>query len=148
VNQVLERPQPLISILESCADSSKGITESLAGRVAIIDMLGLSAKEIAKIPDNSLPFLPTLEWIERVRKNPSFVTDLNIIYEKIWLGSFPKLLINKGYHRDIFYKSYVQTYLERDIKEMVNITNEITFYKFLRAVATRTGYALLIAVGL
>jgi predicted AAA+ superfamily ATPase len=120
----------------------KGITESLAGRVAIIDMLGLSAREITKNATRAAPFLPTPEWIAIAGKNPSFSSRVDVIYEKIWLGSFPKLLQNNGKHREMFHGSYVQTYLERDVKSIIGIGNELAFYKFLRATAARTGQLL------
>jgi predicted AAA+ superfamily ATPase len=120
----------------------KGITESLAGRVAIIDMLGLSAKEIAEKAQASIPFLPTNEWIENSKENQSSFSQIDIIFEKIWLGSFPKLATGSREQREIFYKSYVQTYLERDIKNILGIGDELSFYKFLRAAAARTGQLL------
>ncbi|GHU11167.1 ATPase [Alphaproteobacteria bacterium] len=120
----------------------KGITESLAGRVAIIDMLGLSAKEIAGKADKAEPFLPTLEWINNAKENPSSSSQVNAIYEKIWLGSFPKLLQDGGKHREMFYRSYIQTYIERDVKDILDVSNKLSFYKFLRATAARTGQLL------
>jgi predicted AAA+ superfamily ATPase len=120
----------------------KGITESLAGRVAIIDMLGLSAKEIAGKAQASMSFLPTNEWIENARENQSSFSQIDIIFEKIWLGSFPKLATGSREQREIFYKSYVQTYLERDVKSILGVGDELSFYKFLRAAAARTGQLL------
>jgi predicted AAA+ superfamily ATPase len=120
----------------------KGITESLAGRVAIIDMLGLSAKEIAGKANKSEPFLPTLEWIGNAKENPSSSSQVDAIYEKIWFGSFPKLISDDGKQREMFYRSYLQTYVERDVKDIVNVGDELSFYKFLRATAARTGQLL------
>jgi predicted AAA+ superfamily ATPase len=120
----------------------KGITESLAGRVAIIDMLGLSAKEMAGKAFASIPFLPTSEWIKNAKENPSSLSQIDIIFEKIWLGSFPKLATGNREQREIFFKSYVQTYLERDVKSILSIGDELSFYKFLRAAAARTGQLL------
>jgi predicted AAA+ superfamily ATPase len=120
----------------------KGITESLAGRVAIIDMLGLSAKEMSGKAQASIPFLPTNEWISDARENQSLLSQIDIIFEKIWLGSFPKLATGGREQREIFYKSYVQTYLERDVKSILSIGDELSFYKFLRATAARTGQLL------
>ena len=120
----------------------KGITESLAGRVAVIDMLGLSAKEISGKSDQSKSFLPTSEWINNARENQSYASNIDNIFEKIWLGSFPKMVTENGKYRDIFFKSYVQTYIERDVKDILGISNELSFYKFLRATAARTGQLL------
>ena len=120
----------------------QGITESLAGRVAVLDMLGLSAKEISGQAYRSKPFIPNQEWMDNARKNPSYESDLDNIFEKIWLGSFPKMVTENGKHRDIFFRSYVQTYIERDIREILGVSNELAFYKFLRATAARTGQLL------
>jgi predicted AAA+ superfamily ATPase len=120
----------------------RGITESLAGRIAIIDMLGLSAKEIAGKAYASTPFLPTSEWVRNTEENQSSFSQIDIIFEKIWLGSFPKLATGSREQREIFYKSYVQTYLERDVKSILGIGDELSFYKFLRATAARTGQLL------
>ena len=120
----------------------KGVTESLAGRVAVIDMLGLSAKEIAGKADAAEPFLPTSQWIDHARKNRAFTSQIDDTFKKIWLGSFPKMVINKGRYRDVFFKSYIQTYLERDVKGILEISDELSFYKFLRATAARTGQLL------
>ncbi len=120
----------------------KGITESLAGRVAVVDMLGLSAKEISGKADQSKPFLPSSEWINNAGENQSYVSNIDNIFEKIWLGSFPKMVTENGKYRDIFFKSYVQTYIERDVKDILGISNELSFYKFLRATAARTGQLL------
>lgn len=113
----------------------KGITESLAGRVAVLDLLGLSNAEINNTAESSKPFLPDGR-IEQA--NGISLTDA---YRKIWFGSFPRVIDNPDV-RDIFYRSYIQTYIQRDVKDILNITDEITFHKFLGAIAARTGQLL------
>ncbi|MDD3435732.1 MAG: ATP-binding protein [Candidatus Gastranaerophilales bacterium] len=116
----------------------KNITETLAGRVAILDLLGFSYQEKIKNADN-VPFLPTNEWIEAKRATKAKALNVNEVYELIYQGSFPKLVTDKNVSRDIFYKSYIQTYIERDVKDITKIGNEIAFYNFLVAMAARTG---------
>jgi predicted AAA+ superfamily ATPase len=118
----------------------QGIQESLAGRIAIIDMLGLSSKEIQNRLNLAAPFLPTPEWIS-VNKC-SAEKSLMDIYSCIWNGGFPRLVTENGKNRDIFYKSYIQTYIARDVKDSYNISDSIGFYNFLRTVAARTGQLL------
>lgn len=113
----------------------KGITESLAGRVAVLDLLGLSNAEINSKGEYSKPFLPTNE-IGTTENNKVME-----VFREIWLGSFPRVIDNPD-ARDIFYRSYVQTYIQRDVKDILNITDEITFHKFLGAIAARTGQLL------
>lgn len=113
----------------------EGITESLAGRVAVLDLLGLSNAEINHTAEHTKPFLPDGR-IEQA--NGISLTDA---YRKIWFGSFPRVIDNPDV-RDIFYRSYIQTYIQRDVKDILNITDEITFHKFLGAIAARTGQLL------
>jgi predicted AAA+ superfamily ATPase len=114
----------------------KGVQESLAGRVAIVDMLGLSHKEIIKQSFDSKPFL--INEID-IHKEINVNVTLMDVYRDIFNGSYPELIANSKIGRDNFYKSYIQTYIERDIKDFQGITNEIKFYNFVRAVAARTG---------
>ena len=117
----------------------KGITESLAGRVAILDLLGLSQKEIEGKAQQ--PFLPTSEWIDNAAKDVISLT-LDDVYKRIWQGSFPALWDNPEMSREIFYNSYLQTYIERDVKDVLRVGNELAFYNFIRAAAARTGQLL------
>ncbi len=120
----------------------KGITESLAGRVAILDLLGLSQAETENRANNSRPFLPTLDWLNHAKTTDIKTKDVLQVYNNIWLGSYPKLTQDPNISRDVFYNSYLQTYIQRDIKDILNITNETSFKKFMRAVAARTGQLL------
>jgi predicted AAA+ superfamily ATPase len=117
----------------------QGIQESLAGRVAILDMLGLSYKEIIKKPNEAVPFLPSLD----LPKKPPACKPLTSpeVFNIIWQGSFPRIITNKNARdmRKLFYDSYIQTYIERDVKDFYNIENELSFYNFLVSIAARTG---------
>ena len=113
----------------------KNVGESLAGRVAVIDLKGLSLKELDF--SEQTPFLPTMEYIENMRKT-SKKHDLTDIYEKIWRGSYPEVNAN-DIDWETFYKSYLRTYIERDIKDLNAVKNEMDFLKFLRVLAARTG---------
>jgi len=120
----------------------KGIQESLAGRVAIINMLGFSYREISKKTTVSVPFLPS---VKLTKKEPSGKPLTSVqMFQRIWQGSFPRLIANKHTQdmRKIFFDSYIQTYVERDVKDFYNIENELAFYNFLIAAAARTGQLL------
>lgn len=119
----------------------QGVTESLAGRVGIVNLLGLSLKENQEKARKSMPFLPVREQLEQ-RLKDSLALSLQDIYEIIWRGSFPVMALNKDTDRDLFYGSYIQTYLQRDVRNLVNVGNEGIFLKFLRAAAARTGQML------
>jgi predicted AAA+ superfamily ATPase len=120
----------------------KGIKESLAGRVAIIDLLGLSYSEMTGMSAESIPFLPADSWIKKLTGNPGKPRSLTEVYETIWNGSFPKLFMDKYRNRELFYRSYIKTYIERDVKNFYQINNDIAYYNFLRAAAARTGQLL------
>jgi len=116
----------------------KNVTESLAGRVAVLDLKGFSLKEISN--EEQIPFVPTMEFIEHMRKN-SKIQDLTSIYKLIWRGSYPEVNVNNS-DWETFYRSYLQTYIERDIKDLNAVKNEMDFLKFLRVLAARTGQML------
>ncbi|MCL2042739.1 MAG: ATP-binding protein [Treponema sp.] len=120
----------------------QGIKESLAGRVAILNMLGFSQKEINGRPKDSRPFLPSLSLVKKAQMGNMLTSPE--IFEKIWTGSFPRIITNKNARnmRKIFYDSYIQTYIARDVKDFYNIENEINFFNFLVAIAARTGQLL------
>ena len=82
----------------------QGIVETLAGRVAILDLLGLAQIEMRNQADTSQPFLPTTEWIEHAQPH-SKVMNIMDIYRTIWRGSFPTVALNHTVSRDIFYSS-------------------------------------------
>lgn len=90
------------------------VSESLAGRVAIIHLLGLSQAEPDGRANTVHPFLPTDGWIQQTRNNAKDHA-LRDIFQRIWLGGYPRLNIQGNKARNIFYRSYVQTYLQRDV---------------------------------
>ena len=116
----------------------KGIQESLAGRIAIIDMLGFSYKEIIGKPEESKPFWPDEVDMHKKTKMHTVME----VYKNIWNGSYPEFIVNPAIGRERFFSSYIQTYIERDVKDYQGITNELKFYKFIRAAAVRTGNLL------
>lgn len=114
----------------------KEVSESLAGRVSVYELSGLSLREIHQIGYNK-HFIPTEEYIKAREKE---LKSYDNIWELIHKGSYPELYdVNRDWQE--FYSSYVSTYLERDINELIS-TDSITFTKFLTAVAARTGEML------
>jgi len=119
----------------------RGISESLAGRVAILNLLGFSSRERHRLELTVPPFLPTRSAIE-ARGASAAKTNLRSVYKDIYLGSFPSLTAGPVRDRDLFYSSYLQTYLQRDVKDLAQVGNEMAFVRFLRACAARTGQML------
>lgn len=114
--------------------------ESLAGRVAILHMPSLSQHEIYG-SGACKPFTLELAALKaRERTNAS--ADLTQMYERIWKGSMPGHVSGKFSDRDVFYSSYLQTYIERDVKEQVQLADPLLFRDFVRAAACRAGQML------
>ena len=114
--------------------------ESLAGRIAILNLTSLSQHEIYGKDDN-IPFDVTLDNLSK-RSELNTYANPNEIFNRIWKGTMPGLISGKYTNRDIFYSSYLSTYISRDVKEETNIENEIKFIEFIRATAARVGQVL------
>ncbi|MCL2367200.1 MAG: ATP-binding protein [Oscillospiraceae bacterium] len=120
----------------------ENVSDSLAGRAGIIKMLGLSMRELDAIAYRQ-PFSPTAEHMnERGKENGNF--DYSKIVSFIHKGSFPELHETESDLHDWsdYYSSYFQTYIEKDIKDILNIQNESAFIKFVKATASLTGEML------
>ena len=115
------------------------ISESLTGRVAIIDMYGFSNKELNAA--NQSPFIPEIE-ILRKAKNTEKNMSMKEVFERIFKGSFPEIFTDEKLSRDAFFENYIRTYIEKDIRKLINIKDEIKFMKFMVSVAARTGQEL------
>lgn len=122
----------------------KGVSESLAGRVGIVNLLGLSLREMRGEADTDEPFLPISKILEE-RFATSVKLSLQEIYSIIWRGFFPAIALKADDDRDLFYSSYLQTYLQRDVRDLAKVGDEGAFLKFLRAAAARSGQLLNIA---
>lgn len=120
----------------------QGITETLAGRVAVLDLLGLSQAELNQQANEAQPFLPTTAWIEHARSLERPALKLMDVYQRIWLGSFPRLALEPTMPRDLFYSAYLQTYLQRDVRDLTRVGDERSFLQFLRGCAARVGQLL------
>lgn len=118
-----------------------GVSESLAGRVGVLQMLGFSHIERIGQAQISQPFLPA----PMPSAPPQKPMTLKQLYALIWRGCFPAIATDDEMDRDLFYSSYVQTYLQRDVKSLVNVGDEMAFMKFLRGAAARTGQLLNVA---
>lgn len=112
--------------------------ETLAGRVSTNELSGLSLREIFDV-DFNRHFVPTDDYISQREKCLKQYGDL---WEVIHRGQYPELYENEEKEWEDFYSSYVNTYLERDVADLVNTKNLLTFTRFMTAVAARTGNVL------
>jgi len=115
------------------------VSESLAGRVGIIDLYGLSDREIQNKPPKL--FIPEIEILRKEAVNNQEVSLIQT-YNRIFKGSFPETYKNKDIPLNSYFQSYVKTYIEKDIRKIINITDEIKFMKFMVSVAARSGQEL------
>lgn len=122
----------------------RDVSESLAGRVGTVRMLGLSRREQDGEAADVPPFLPTAECLE-LRQGSATAMPVLELYERIWRGSYPALAADPGLDRDLFYSSYVQTYLQRDVRDLARVGDENAFLRFVRACAARTAQLLNVA---
>ena len=114
--------------------------ESLAGRVALLHMPSLSQHEIYG-SGVAAPFTINLNALkERIKSHKP--ADMQEIYRRIWNGSMPGLVSGRFSDRDVFYSSYLQTYIDRDVSELINLTDKLIFRDFIRASACRIGQLL------
>jgi len=116
----------------------KGISESLAGRVAVVQLLGFSRREKIGQASLSRPFIPAPSEIAQ-REQTGGNLDLMELYGTIWRGAYPAITLNEDMDRDLFYSSYVQTYLQRDVRDLARVGDEMAFLRFLRIAAARSG---------
>ena len=114
----------------------KGVSESLAGRVSVMELTGLSLREIKGISFNR-HFIPSEEYLREREKE---LRPYSNIWKIIHKGSYPELYDVDRDWQD-YYSSYVATYLERDINELI-AADSLTFTKFMTSVAARTGEML------
>lgn len=116
----------------------KNVSESLAGRVAIITLLGMSNREMVGDIDRS-PFLPDKEQL--YTQKPCQI-GVNELFENIFNGSLPAIATKQVEDRELYLYSYIQTYLQRDLRDLANVGDEASFYTFLQVIAARTSQML------
>lgn len=119
-----------------------GIQESLAGRVAVLSLTSLSQAEICG--GEMQPFTLDIEKLSARRKERT-AADTGVIFDRIFRGSMPAIVSEKNSNSQIFYSSYLTTYIERDVREVSDVIDSLTFLHFITAVAARCGQILNIA---
>jgi predicted AAA+ superfamily ATPase len=113
-------------------------SESLAGRVAVVPIQGLTLAEIKRWPGryyDPKAGARQASFDEREKVEPEE------LFARIFNGSFPRVNAQKV-NRDVYYDSYVTTYIERDIRQLTQVADELSFYKFLTVCAAHTGSIL------
>lgn len=118
----------------------KNVSESLAGRIGIVNLLPLSLRERQGLTFDE-PFIPTEEYITNLKQYAKALTS-DEIWSIIQRGSMPELVCNSDFDWQMFYSAYVRTYIERDVRALTQVADETKFIKFMAAVACYTGQLL------
>ena len=118
----------------------KGVSESLAGRIGLVSLLGFSLREVYGIECDT-PFIPTEEYFTERKSNLAHIT-YDDVWKTIHRGSMPELTENPDFDWQMFYSAYVRTYIERDVRELSEIGDTVKFTKFMIAAAAATGQLL------
>jgi predicted AAA+ superfamily ATPase len=113
------------------------MTESLAGRINLIDLYGLSMREING-DEWREAFIPTEDYLKKRQPKPLKYSQ---VWEYIWRGFLPEIVVS-GTDWTRFYSSYVRTYLDRDVSKLQQVGDLLQFEKFMVAMAARTGQLL------
>lgn len=117
----------------------KNVSESLAGRIGIINLLGLSLREIKNDTFNEI-FVPTEEYFKK-RKISVKQADYKEIWEIIHKGSMPAMYAEE-LDWQMFYAAYTKTYIERDVRDLTHVGDERKFIRFMTVMAGRTSQML------
>ena len=114
--------------------------ESLAGRTAIIHMSALSQSELYGNSE-TIPFAVSLDSLNSRKANLTKASPTEM-YERIWHGAMPGHRSGRYTDRDVFYSSYIQSYIDRDVSDMISGVDKLMFADFIRAAACRAGQML------
>jgi len=118
----------------------ENVTESLAGRAGILELYGLSLREING-ENWYKPFLPTTEYLKERNVNKTVLT-VPKLWETIHRGCLPELVANPDFSWQQFYADYIKSYIERDVRKLTQVADEDSFYKFMTVCAAMTGKML------
>ena len=118
----------------------KNVSESLAGRLGIASMLSLSLREIKGVACRD-HFIPTCEYFA-TRRQTAVPIEYRDIWDIIHRGSMPELYANENMNWQSFYAAYTKTYIERDVRDLTQVGDEVAFLKFMSVIASMTGNLL------
>ena len=114
----------------------EGISESLAGRTAVINMAGFT--QLEKRNDHGNVFDADFDRAMKMQKDhPGYYRSSREIYEDIFQGGMPDICTGES-RRDLYYKAYIDTYIEKDVRNLISASSEMQFRRFLELAALRT----------
>jgi predicted AAA+ superfamily ATPase len=114
----------------------RGVQESLAGRICLLNMSSLSQAEVCQVPTR--PFAVDLDKL-MAREKEVHSIDTPELYQRIWSGGMPALLSGQFTDRRAMYSSYISTYIDRDVKDISGTIDSLQFMNFITAAAAFAG---------
>jgi predicted AAA+ superfamily ATPase len=112
------------------------VTESLAGRAAVLRLLPLSQREVEERSTAPLP------WESGGKRSSGVHTPTSGLWKGFLRGAYPELVAEPGRDISLWHSSYIQTYLERDVRSLRQVGDLTSFQNFIRALAARSGQLL------
>ena len=137
-----DAPRQLMYILTGSNrfELQQGISDSLAGRCGVIDMASFSRMEKQKLEENC--FSPEISFWMKLQNSKKIPYHTRAeIFETIFQGGMPDV-VSGAAERNAFFKSYVSTYIEKDVRKLINASNELQFRNFISIAALRTAQEL------
>lgn len=119
-------------------DLMEGITQSLAGRVSIIRMSPLSMSEILSRSES--PF--TVDFEKNIKRSREYTLSVDQLYDMIVRGSYPELYDKKDLKKNEFYSDYIESYITKDVSQIINLKDQDKFHMFMELTASLTGQEL------
>lgn len=116
----------------------EGVTESLAGRVSIVRMSPLSKSEIKSVEEK--PF--EVNFADKYSRTKEYKISREQLYNDIVRGFYPKLYNNLEIETEDYYSNYVDTYINRDVSQIINLNDKLKFQNFMQVLASFTGEEL------
>lgn len=115
-----------------------GVTQSMAGRVSIVRMSPLSLSEILSRPE--IPF--TVDFEKNIERGTEHTLDINTLYKMIVRGTYPELYDKGDLDANEFHSDYLDSYITRDVSQIINLKDQNKFYEFMELMASLTGQEL------
>ena len=115
-----------------------GVSDSLAGRISVIRMSPLSLSEI--LDRVEIPF--SIDMAVITKRTQERTVSAPELFDRIIRGMYPEPEVEKGMTTQEFYSDYVDTYIDRDVSEIINVRNKDKFHAFMQLVASLTGQEL------
>jgi predicted AAA+ superfamily ATPase len=119
----------------------QGVSQTLSGRIAILNLLPFTLGESIGSGEQDYSIDEIISQIFSA-KDRRFMPVPYALDDWILRGSYPEIRDNPQVDRQIWCASYIQTYLERDVRQIVNVGDLNTFDRFLRVCASHTGQIL------